>query len=381
MSIISLSYSEYENESKHWEVDEATFSNVNLVVGKNSTGKSRLLALIHSLSRLLAGKQTPFDSGKFQAVLMINGCKFEYMIHCNTQQVIGESLKVDGNVKFARDENGHGTIWYEKQNASLEFKLPHNALVAVNKRDEIQHPYLIELSKWAQGVSLYFFGSEFGKNRVLNISEAESFFSNPNIEKYDDSNNLVVAYSAAYIKYGYAFDNAIITGMKKLGYSLSEVGCENLQSLTNLPVAVVGMFTVESELGFKNPQMHMSQGMFRALALTIHLNIAAFSKDKNLILIDDIGEGLDFERSVAIINLLIEKAEENDLQVVMTTNDRFVMNNVPLEYWVVLKRNAGVVNVFNIRNSERQFREFKFIGLNNFDFFASDYLNPEAANE
>lgn len=381
MSIVSLSYSEFENEKRCWRLSDATFTNINLVVGKNATGKSRLLSVINSFSRLLTGKQPPFDSAQFQVVLKINGSEFEYQIICKRQQVISESLKVDGNVKFTRDENGQGTIWYEKQNASLEFKLPSNALVAVNKRDEIQHPYLIELNKWAQGVSHYQFGSEFGKNRLMDMSEAEMFINNPQLQKYDDPSNLVVAYSAGYFRYQEAFDKAIIADMQKLGYSLNDVGSDNLQSIMNLPVAVVGIFTVESDLDFKNPQMHMSQGMFRALALIILLNIAAFSKEKNLILIDDIGEGLDFERAIAIIKLLIEKAEENNLQLVMTSNDRFVMNSVPLEYWAVLKRRAGVVNVFNIRNAEKQFKEFKFIGLNNFDFFASDYFDPEASNE
>jgi hypothetical protein len=96
-----------------------------------------------------------------------------------------------------------------------------------------------------------------------------------------------------------------------------------------------------------------------------------------LILVDDIGEGLDYERAVAIIDLLISKAQSHSMQIIMTSNDRFVMNKVPLPYWSVLKRVGGTVSMFNERNSKKQFDHFKFIGLNNFDFFASDYFNAE----
>ena len=43
MSLVKLSYTEYEGTERHWEINKATFSNINLIVGKNSSGKSRPL--------------------------------------------------------------------------------------------------------------------------------------------------------------------------------------------------------------------------------------------------------------------------------------------------------------------------------------------------
>ena len=90
---------------------------------------------------------------------------------------------------------------------------------------------------------------------------------------------------------------------------------------------------------------------------------------------------MDYERATAIINLLISKAKTYELQLIMTSNDRFVMNKVPLEYWSVLKRKGGIVKMFNSRNSQKQFDQFKYLGLNNFDFFASDFFEAEVAND
>ena len=91
-------------------------------------------------------------------------------------------------------------------------------------------------------------------------------------------------------------------------------------------------------------------------------------------IIDDIGEGLDYERSCSLIELLIEKSEGNHFQLILSTNDRFVMNTVPLEMWTVLKRDGCVVRGFNVLNSKSKFDEFRFTGLSNFDLFSMDYL-------
>lgn len=377
MSLERLIYTEYENTPRCWKIADANLSAVNLIVGKNSAGKSRLLSVINSFAKILSGQHSPFEDCKFSATIKINGRIFDYDIEFSESSISRELLRIDGTTKLERNQDGSGLIWYEKINDRLEFKLPPDAVAAVNRRDEIQHPFLIELHQWASSVALYQFGSEFGKTRVLGIQEAESAFRSQNAPLFDDPDNLVQVYSSAFIKYGEEFDKAIIADMAKLGYELIDVGSENLQTIIKFPFAAIGMFTVEKDLGFKVPQMHMSQGMFRALALTIHLNLCTFSNNKKLVLVDDIGEGLDFDRAVKTINLLIDKANKGHFQLVMTSNDRFVMNEVPLEYWSILARQAGNVSVYNIHNAKTAFDKFKYLGLNNFDFFASSFFQQE----
>jgi len=377
MSLVKLSYSEYEGQPQHWEVSDATFSDINLIVGKNASGKSRLLSVINSFARLLSGQHKPFESCKFSAIIKLSSQEFSYDIAFENGAISSEKLLLNGVEKLVRNNDGSGKIYYETEKKFLDFKLPPDAIAAVNRRDEKQHPYLIELHSWANGVVIYLFGSDFGKGLVMGLTEAETLFRNPNPPLFDDPNNLVGIYSSAFTRYGEEFDQSIIADMKTLGYSLADVGSDNIQTMMKVPFSAICLFTQEVDLGFKIPQMQISQGMFRALALSIHLNVCAFSKSKHLILVDDIGEGLDYERAVAIIDLLISKAQTHDMQIVMTSNDRFVMNKVPLLYWSVLKRTGGIVKMFNERNSKKQFEHFKYIGLNNFDFFASDYFNSE----
>jgi len=382
MSLIEFSYSEFEGQPKHWSFSHATFSDINLIVGKNSSGKSRLLSVINSFAQLLSGKRVvPFESCDFIVIIDLNGKRFSYELKFKDSEIYSEILKVDDEDKLTRKKDGSGRIFYENENKFLDFKIPNDALATVNRRDEIQHPFLMKLNKWANSVVMYLFGSDFGRSSVLGMPEADAFLNKSKPVIFDDPSNLVKVYSSAFTEYGDDFDKAIISDMNQLGYCLSDVGCENLQTSVSFPIAALGIFVVEKDLDFHNFQIHMSQGMFRALALIIHLNLCSFSHNKQVVIVDDIGEGLDYTRSVAIIELLIAKAEKNDFQLIMTTNDRFVMNKVPLEYWSVLKREGGVVSMYNSRNSKVLFDEFKYLGLNNFDFFASDFLEVSSQND
>ncbi len=114
--------------------------------------------------------------------------------------------------------------------------------------------------------------------------------------------------------------------------------------------------------------------MFAALSIIIHVDYRIMSMKPSCFIIDDIGEGLDYERSCSLIELLIEKSTGNQFQLIMSTNDRFVMNSVALDMWTVLRRDGCVVKGLNVLNSKSKFDEFKYTGLNNFDLFATDYL-------
>ena len=66
------------------------------------------------------------------------------------------------------------------------------------------------------------------------------------------------------------------------------------------------------------------------------------------------------------------------MQIVISSNDRFVMNAIPLEDWTVLRRTKGVVQSYNYTRNTALFDEFKKTGLSNFDFLAMDFTNPDS---
>jgi Fe-S cluster assembly ATPase SufC len=100
----------------------------------------------------------------------------------------------------------------------------------------------------------------------------------------------------------------------------------------------------------------MSQGMFRALSVIVQVNYAHMAKIPSCILIDDIGEGLDYDRSSSLIKLLINKVEDAHVQLIMSTNDRFVMNNIQLKYWSVIYRDGNVSKMINYKKIKKSLK-------------------------
>ena len=140
------------------------------------------------------------------------------------------------------------------------------------------------------------------------------------------------------------------------------------------------MSVKEIELKSETKQIDMSQGMFRALSLLIQLNYNLLSTETSTILVDDIGEGLDYERGTKLIKIIIEKTLKSSTQLIASTNDRFIMNSVPLEYWIILARKNSEIRIITKENSKKLFDEFEETGLNNFDFFSSNYYSKELDN-
>lgn len=118
----------------------------------------------------------------------------------------------------------------------------------------------------------------------------------------------------------------------------------------------------------------MSQGMFRAFSVIVRINRYIQEGHHGCVIIDDIGEGLDFSRAKLLVNLLVKKAESSGIQLIMSTNDSFIMNAVSIENWAVLNRDGNKISLYNYENSKEKFEEFKFTGLNNFDFYASEFF-------
>ena len=325
------------------------------------------------MCRIISGEQgKPFTSGRFAIEVKLGSTLYSYLISFHDGKILEESLSVDGAVRLTRNSQGEGRVYFASEDKEIRFQISPETIAIQNKNDRLQHPFIHELVVWASGAALYNFGSDFGRSRLIPQSSNELIGSIGMLPQ-GDMDNTVGIYINAFHRFGHEFDIAIIRDMSKLGYQLNEVAAEPLQNIGIAEIsggALLGLVTVERDLGnFRNPQVTMSQVMDRALALIIHLNLAIFSQEKQLLLIDDIGEGLDYERATEIIDLIISAAEKEHIQVLMTSNDRFVMNRVPLEYWAVLERTGRVVKAFTQRNSPKEFDDFKFIGLSNFDFF------------
>jgi hypothetical protein len=374
MFLRKISYVQFAGTPREWKLEQLALGSLNLIVGKNATGKTRALNIIKNLAGLLCGVgKLEYYSGSYELSFADDESTMSYILHYESREIQREELVLNGKSLLQRGKGGEGRIFAKKLNDYLEFQSPTDELAAVSRRDSIQHPFFALLYDWATNVRHFAFGTPLGQDQLM------ALVPGPESElDLKDTTKVHQIFKKGVKEYGKSFADYIIEDMAALDYGLDEVGLVTPTSLAVKwpgPGQVLGLYVKEKGLGAMTDQGDMSQGMFRALSLMVQLTYAWMSGRPSCILIDDIGEGLDFERSGALIHLLMEKTREHNVQLVMATNDRFVMNIVPLESWSVLQRHGSTCRIFNYENSRSVFEDFKFTGMSNFDFLAYDFLN------
>ena len=387
MKLEKLSYSEFETHPSEWTLKDCTFGKINLIVGKNATGKTRMLNVLRGIAALISESNVlEIGEGKYSVELSHNNKTFVYSLEHHNKEVFFEELKIDNVVYLTRLENGTGVIKAIQIDQDISFKTEVNRLAVVAKRDSIQHPYIDDLYKWGQGVTKLDFGSSIGKGQVvLRASELKNLGTETKLN-IKDTEKVLSIFIHGEKEFGSEFKDAVIADMNYIGYEIEDIGIDSFdgvsivspQILSSLSIGEPsGIYVKESDLKIRTIQLSMSDGMFSALSAFVQFNYGLLSSKSTCLLIDDIGEGLDYGRSSSLVKRLIEKTERSSIQLLMTTNDRFIMNAVPLEYWLILSRTGGRVINLNYRNSKEMFDKFQDIGLNNFDLFSSDYYKTE----
>jgi energy-coupling factor transporter ATP-binding protein EcfA2 len=381
MRLKSIDYVENAGTPQEWHLSGLELGAKNLIVGKNATGKSRCLNIINGLADYLSATRPVGIADQYNCRFVDGKNEYHYELHTKEDGVRMERLTINGDVKLDRGADGSGTIFAEQLDGGrkLPFQAPPNQIAALARRDNIQHKFLEPLSAWALSVRHIAFGSELGKTNFAMLVKGAPAPSYSDRE----TNRVVGTFRRAEKEFGPAFKDALLSDLAKIDYKVSEVGVQPPISVRfeASPVPPVGMYVKETDLPGITDQISMSQGQYRVMALLIYVNFFALRKSASCILIDDIGEGLDFERSCLLIDLLRQKADSTQTQVVFTSNDRFVMNKVPLEEWSVLERRSNRVTVRNYANSKSIFEDFKFTGLSNFSFLEMDIINNPPSAE
>jgi len=373
MKLHKFSYSEYKNNPRFWELKEFQLNKINLVVGNNTSGKTRTLNVINGLAKLLLSPKIIFNSGTYMGCFLKDQSKITYTVEFKGGVVVNEQLIQDNNLLIKRNREGSGQILNKDINQLINFKIPKNELIA-GRRDQIQYPYLEDLFSWASNTRHFRFSTEQEKQTLALIDSNKTPTESFNLK---ETNKAIEVFRMAKGKYRNEFIEVLVNDFNSIGYDVSNIDAGILHSVKiDAPVGnkLIGLRVDENDREGVTDQSEMSDGMFRALSILIHYNYYMLEKKNLNVLIDDIGEGLDFERSTKLIQLLIEKSKKSNIQLIMSTNDKFVMNNTNLEYWQAIARNGSTVQMFNKHNSEKEFEDFRFMGLNNFDFFSTEFF-------
>ncbi len=376
----TYAYTEWPKTAREWGLSGLTLNRINLIVGKNASGKSRTLNTINGLGDLVSGRRKPSDlsTGTYEATFDHEGRTLRYFLDICERKVVSEQFTDEDKILLTRGAGGVGKIFHEKQGAHFEFQTPEGDAAVVARRDSIQHKFLEPLGQWGEGVRHYAFGDKMGHGSISILVQ------NGPIPDPRDVNAIVGLFRRGVRNFPDQFAATVRDGMNAIGYELTEVG---VMVPTDIEILIMPgslgenrvepwiLFAKEQALACPTQQPEMSQGMFRALSVIILLTYAVIASRPSCIIVDDIGEGLDFERSCKLIDLMRQRAQESDVQLIVSTNDKFVMNEVPLDEWSVLRRQGNQVTVRNHENSKKEFEYFRFVGMSNFTFFEMDFAN------
>ncbi|MBA3022896.1 MAG: ATP-binding protein [Sideroxydans sp.] len=381
MRLASLKYSEFAGTPAEWAISDLSLTNINLIVGKNAAGKTRTTRVLNGLAGLITGKTRPnFDSTYYEATFVDdeNNSRITYELEIEHRKVKIERLTINDVEKLKLSSNSNkyssGEMYFEKLDEKVQVQIPENSLAVASRRDNIQHGYLELLHGWAQTFQYY----RFADNSENAISIGGGEVSGAATEQFQFGRDVVALVKYALTNFAVAFKKSIIEDMKEIGYEINDFGVTNIPSPVPInfgtPKQPEAIFLKEKGVAKPLMQNAISHGMYCAFVILAQFRFNFLSKKSPFILVDDVGEGLDYERSTKLISILIDIAEQGSFQLVMTTNDRFVMNKVPLKYWCVINREKGIVSTFNPRNVPDAFEDFEEYGGNNFDFFAKKFF-------
>jgi predicted ATPase len=380
MYLHNFSFRENAGQKIEWLIDEVSLGEINLIVGKNSSGKTRTLNALSDLVGMLLGRGTNAGGPvSYELKFRNEESSLNYELACDTDTVRMERLYVREELVLERGEEGSGRIKYESTPGSifLDFEIPHDQLACYAKRDRLQHPFIEIVHDWATSLRRFDFSGDLGKTRYA----LKSSFDTKEMDWSITNNSLVPVLTVAQDKYP-LFHKQVIEDMRKISYELEDFGVMHFtERFGSSGQDRYAIYTTEAGLEKQVTQRDMSQGMFRAFSVLSQLNFYIQSGHRGMVIIDDIGEGLDFSRAKQLVQVLIIKAAEAGIQLIMSTNDSFIMNAVDIQHWAVIVREGNKISLFNYENSKEIFEEFKFTGLNNFDFYASEFFKSGFEDE
>ena len=346
MRLVRFSYKE-----AFWELSQPIpLQEVNLLVGKNAVGKSKVIEaiskIVNYILQLVEIREFDFLSSS-TLEFEDNGSMIKYQFAYANGVITEEKLRVDQTDLLER--NTQETLLHGEN-----INPPENKLTLHVRRDTKQYPYFEKIVSWAENV----YGQRFNEMDADRSTKTDSYLSLQHKE------NLFAMLKALPEE----SKNKIISQAHELGYRITSIRLVELAEVLKL--------VFFDEEGVKDSLLinNLSKGMCRAISLLIHMEYIANPEKPSLGLSADWGEGLDDARVTKLGKLLFNFCLEHGIQLIVSSNDTFLMDIVDLKYWNILQREGGKVTSINIQNYPEIFEDFKFTGLSNFDFFSSDYI-------
>ena len=232
MKLESLAYVQHEGTPQEWRIEGCSLGDVNLLVGRNASGKTRTANVIKNLGRIVCGEAKPrFKSGAWEALFESGDTKTTYSMACQDSRVVRERLQLDGEELMTRGQNGEGRIWAARVGDGgtfIDFQVPGDELACVSRRDSVQHPFFERLYQWGRQMRMYPFGTPLGKDTFVVFVQGESEAA----LDLNDPDCVVPLFKKAQDELGDNFVTSVRADLAELGYSVDSLSLSSPHSIT-----------------------------------------------------------------------------------------------------------------------------------------------------
>lgn len=353
MRLTSFSY-----KTSGWELTEMSpLDTTNLLVGKNASGKTRIIMALQNVTNFMQMKPAVFVDKEFKVKMTFDdvlneGWKMTYSFDITKDCVVSESLTVNGKSLIRRSADK--AIFYKDS-----VNPPLDKLLVQIRRDKTAYPQVEALMEWVEGVISV---SCSNINNFTLILGGTSLFVNP------------LPFSTLVDALGKEGKKYVLENARALGYDILDIYTVKASGEMTF-VMIRERYSKQVIADFQ-----LSNGMIRVLYILCFLVYIRHNRKHSLLLIDDLGEGLDYNRATLLGNIVFDSCEKENLQLIASSNDSFMMDVVDIRKWQILRRKNSKLNVLNHINASELFNSFLLTGLSNFDLFASDYIDSYLAH-
>ncbi|MBF0607004.1 MAG: ATP-binding protein [Magnetococcales bacterium] len=370
MILKKIEYSEHGDTPHYWEIRDVEFGQLNLIVGLNATGKTLLLKAISKLAS--------FMSPNLDLIRLIKDGRWKAQFYDKTEDfIVTYELEKSDDIVKTENITSNRAFSSIRNNGEVKISLDNNAEFVerlrwssqsslYSLRDPILYPIPEKLIDWAAGYQQY---------RFDDINQFREYYAKDKME--NRSAPLIIPLLIKLLNND-VIKEKLTEDFNYIGYPIDDISIDQVKRL-QFTENTVEVSVKEKGLECLTKYYAMSQGMFRALTLIVIIEDLLLSNSECTLVIDDIGEGLDFDRSSKLIKLIFSKLKDSNIQFIATTNNRFLINAVDIRDLNILEREGHVVKSYNYSNSKEQFDEFEFTGLGSFDLFRYQMYKTQEA--
>lgn len=341
LKIKSILIDENETNGKpHWKSNVFEFSDLNLIIGPNASGKTQFLRRID----YLRGLHTPDQPTKNISTIFKTSIKFDvisedgsflksidYNLTISPGPILEEEIKgSDGTLHFTFKDN-NALLWDETEKKQKSFLYNNTSTITKQVSHMKEFGTIAQIGKFFQNV-LHIQSNNFNQFEVeINMNQIVPSRSMSNISPVilNWKRNFPDIYKQLISKYKSFFDK------------VQDFETELIPTTNTISSAEI-LSLSEKDIDRQIKIFDMSSGMVRILALLALSFIRRLPRREapSLILIDEIDNGLDYERVGSIIDLL--KSEADFSQIVVSSHSPVVCNFIDPNDWRVFRRKGSI---------------------------------------